>query len=220
MSLVAVFLAAAVAASPFGLYHHVPASDLDKPEYRQELGRAFKLVTVRGDAGSTASGVGELLKHRGDADVYLYRRGTAVSEEDAAAFGRDHPDWVAHDRAGKIVTSNAGGQVIDITNRAVRDWLVAGIERDVRAGRYDGVYLDVLGSFFSSRFYSGRPVIAGAPLADSAWRDACVALINAVKIATGKPVIANGFGLQNGKNYADHKADSDQLIAAADGIQI
>ena len=41
-----------------------------------------------------------------------------------------------------------------------------------------------------------------------------------MKAATGKPVVANGFGLQNGKNYADHKADADQLIAAADGIQI
>jgi hypothetical protein len=33
-------------------------------------------------------------------------------------------------------------------------------------------------------------------------------------------VIANGFGIQNGKNYADHRADADRLIAAADGIQV
>jgi hypothetical protein len=97
---------------------------------------------------------------------------------------------------------------------------VAGVATDVKAGAYDGVYLDVLGSFFSARFYSARPVIGGAPLADAAWRDASIAVINAVKQATGKPVVANGFGIQNGKNYADHKADSDLLIAAADGIQI
>jgi len=211
---------AAMVMSPFGLYHHVPAGDLEKPALRQDLTTNFSLVTVRGDEGSTTAGVGDLLKNRGNTAVYLYRRGTAVSEEDAAALGRDHPDWVAHDAAGKVVTSNAGGQVIDITNPAVREWLVSGVTRDVKAGAYDGVYLDVLGSFFSARFYSGRPVIGGTPLADAGWRDASIAVVKAVKAATGKPVVANGFGLQNGKNYADHKADSDLLIAAADGIQI
>ena len=217
------FIAAVVAAmvmSPFGLYHHVPATDLDKPTVRQELTSAFSLVTVRGDAGSTGGGVGEFLKNRANTAAYLYRRGTAVSDEDAAALSRDHPEWLAKDATGKVVTSNAGGDVIDITNPAVRGWLVDGIARDVRAGAYDGVYLDVLGSFFSARFYSARPVIGGAPLADVAWRDGSVALIKAVKAATGKPVVANGFGLQNGKNYADHKADSDELIAAADGVQV
>jgi hypothetical protein len=211
---------AAMAMSPFGLYHHATATDLEKPAFRHELASSFSLVTVRGDGGSVAGGVGEFLHNRGNAAVFLYRRGTAVSDDDAATLARDHPDWLAHDQAGNVVTSNAGGDVIDVTKPAVREWLVAGIERDVRAGQYDGVYLDVLGAFFSARFYSARPVINGTPLADTAWRDGSVALINAVKAATGKPVIANGFGLQNGNNYLDHKADADQLIAAADGIQI
>jgi hypothetical protein len=216
---VLISLIAATVLSPFGLYHHVPATDLDKPAAREEL-KSFSLVTVRGDSGTAGGGVGEFLTNRGNTAVYLYRRGTAVSDDEAAALARDHPDWIAHDRAGRVVTSNAGGQVIDVTNPAVRDWLVGGVARDAKAGNYDGVYLDVLGAFFSSRFYSARPVIGAADLEDTAWRDASVALIKAVKQATGKPVIANGFGLQNGKNYADHKADADQLIAAADGIQI
>src|SRR4051812_3181634 len=98
--------------SPFGLYHHVPAADLDNPATRQELASAFSLVTVRGDSGSTAGGVGEFLKNRGNTAVYLYRRGTAVSDTDAASFARDHPAWLAKDAAGKVVTSNAGGDVI------------------------------------------------------------------------------------------------------------
>jgi hypothetical protein len=197
-----------MAMSPFGLYHHVTAGNV--PDTSN-----FALVTVRGDGDVTT-----LLKNRGNTRMFLYRRGTAVGDADAAAFGRDHPDWLMHDRGGRVVTSNAGGDVIDITNPAVRHWLVDGLRRDVDAGAYDGVYLDVLGAFFSQRFYSGRPFIAGAPLDDAAWRDASVALIREVKAATGKPVIANGFGWQSGKNYADHKADADQVIAAADGIQI
>ncbi|MBA3655652.1 MAG: hypothetical protein H0W70_15830 [Actinobacteria bacterium] len=212
-------VAVATTVSPFGLYHHVPASDLDKPAVRSELS-AFRLVTLRGEAGVTTGAVGQFLEKRGNATVFLYRRGTAVSGEEAASLAAAHPDWLARDAGGTVVTSNAGGQVIDITNPAVRKWLVAGVATDVAKGKYDGVYLDVLGAFFSSRFYSARPVVAGEPLADSAWRDASVALIRGVKQATGKPVVANGFGIQNGKNYADHKADADQLIAAADGIQI
>jgi hypothetical protein len=218
LQFIAAFLAAA--ASTFGLYHHVQAPDLDKPDVRQATAAGFRLVTIRADSGGTAGGLGEFLGHRGSAAAFLYRRGTAVSTEDATMLERDHPGWVAHDRSGAAVTSNAGGTVIDITNPAVRDWLTAGVAKDVKAGTYDGVYLDVLGSFFSARFYSSRPVINGAPLADEAWRDGSIALVKAVKAATGKPVIANGFGLQSGKNYLDHKADSDMLIAAADGIQI
>jgi hypothetical protein len=212
-----VSLVAAVAASPFGLYHHVTPGDLDRDSTRRELTSDFNLVTVRGDNGDTSGAVGALLKDRGTTKVFLYRRGTAVSAGD---LDTTHPEWLARDRAGQVITSNASGQVIDITQPAVRAWLTDGVARDVEAGGYDGVYLDVLGSFFSSRFYSGRPVINGEPLKDSAWRDASVALIKEVKTATGKPVIANGFGLQSGKNYEDHKADSDLLIDAADGIQI
>lgn len=210
----------AMAMSPFGLYHHVTADDLNNGATRQELLMNFNLVTVRGDNSSVAGGLGTFLANRGNTKVLLYRRGTAVGDDDAATFSRAHPDWLTHDRAGRVVTSNAGGSVIDITKPEVRAWLVGGLEHDVKAGSYDGVYLDVLGSFFSERFYSGRPVLNGAPLDDNAWRDASVALIREVKAATGKLVIANGFGLQSGKNYSDHRADSDQLIAAADGVQI
>lgn len=209
-------LLAAATLSPFGLYHHVPASDLGDAA-PSDLVRDFKLVTVRGDGGETGGGVGELLARRGDADVYLYRRGTAVSDDEAPQLPLE---FLARDAEGDVVTSNAGGQVIDITNPPVRRWLVDRITRDAATGEYDGVYLDVLGSFFSSRFYSARPEMAGVPLADSAWRDASIALITEVKQATGLPVIANGFGIQNGRNYAEHKADTDLLIAAADGIQI
>ena len=124
------------------------------------------------------------------------------------------------DAKGAVVTSNAGGQVIDITDPFVRDWLVAGIVRDTKAGGYDGVYLDVLGAFFSARFYSGRPVIEGSEVTDASWRDACLEVIKAVKVGTGKPVVINGFGFQSGKNYLEHKTDADLLIAAADGVQI
>ena len=216
----AVALVFAMAMSPFGLYHHVNAPDLNSASTRQDLLSNFSLVTIRGDNGSTDGGLGTFLANRGNTKAILYRRGTAVGDDDAAAFTRDHPDWLARDRSGAVVTSNAGGSVIDITKPEVRAWLVSGVQRDVKAGAYDGVYLDVLGSFFSERFYSARPVINGAPLQDTAWRDASVALIREVKAATGKLVIANGFGIQGGNNYAQHKADSDQLIAAADGIQI
>ena len=208
-------LLATMTMSPFGLYHHVVATDVNR-----DATTGFALVTVRGDNSTITPGLKDLLDNRGNAKVYLYRRGTAVSDDDVTTLQRDHPDWLARDAAGKIVTSNAGGDVIDITKAPVRNWLVDGLQRDVKTGAYDGVYLDVLGSFFSQRFYSGRPVIDGLPLADAAWRDASVALIGQVKQATGKPVIANGFGLQGGKNYLDHQADSDKLIAAADGIQI
>ncbi len=134
-----VSLIIAMAMSPFGLYHHVPAGDLDNAATRQELTAGFSLVTVRGDGGKTTGGLGTFLENRGNTAVFLYRRGTAVGDEDAAALARDHPDWLTHDASGKVVTSNAGGQVIDITNPAVRGWLVSGIARDTKAGPYDGV---------------------------------------------------------------------------------
>lgn len=203
---------------PLGVYRHVIATELNSAEFRAELARTYDLITIRGAAGQSPTLEG--LRHAEDPQVFLYRRATAVSNDDAASLDREHQDWLARDTAGEVVRSKTGNAVIDITNPSVRRWLVDGIAADVQRVGYDGIYLDVVGAFFSERFYSERPTIGGAPLSDAAWREASIAVIREVKAATGKPVIANGFGLQSGGNYQAHRADADALIAAADGIQI
>lgn len=202
-----------------GLYQHVVAEELESPSFRGALAPAHDLITIRGSEGRDDA-VRSLIGSKGDTLVFLYRMGTAVSEETGEELKQDHPGWVAEDRSGKVVTSRPGNYVINITNPEVRAWLVSQIESSVGRLGYDGVYLDVLGSFFSERFYSARPVVEGGRLEDADWRDASIALVNEVKRATGKPVFVNGFGVQSGKNYEDHRADSDKLIEASDGIQI
>lgn len=202
-----------------GLYQHVVAGELDSATARKSLPSNHELITVRGAGGSTEA-VRALIDSDHNARVFLYRMGTAVSETIGEQLAGEHPDWVTRDASGEVVLSRPGNYVLDITNPEVRTWLVEAIETSVDEVGYDGVYLDVLGSFFSERFYSARPVMGGAPLTDAAWRDASIALINEVRSATGKPVVINGFGLQSGKNYQDHKRDSDMLIEVSDGVQI
>ncbi|MGH8884943.1 MAG: putative glycoside hydrolase [Egibacteraceae bacterium] len=202
------------------LYRHVVATELQSAAFRASLSKTYSLVTIRGGVGGTPA-LRKLMGDRGALRVFLYRMGTAVSDETASSFEQQqHPDWLARDKSGQLVRSKPGNSVIDITNPEVRRWLVSSIVSDVEDLGYDGVYLDVLGSFFHPGFYSGRPVIRGTELEDAAWRDASVALIREVKAATGKPVIANGFGLGSGSAYLEHQADTDELIAAADGIQM
>ena len=93
----ALSLVFAMAMSPFGLYHHVNAPELDNGTTRQELLNNFSLVTIRGDNSSTAGGLGTFLANRGNTKVLLYRRGTAVGKDDAAKFAREHPDWPSSD---------------------------------------------------------------------------------------------------------------------------
>lgn len=211
--------AATPSADEISLYQHVTAEELESASVRSMLNENHSLITVRG-AREKTDDVRKLINEKGTARIFLYWMGTAISEEAGLELQKSNPGWVAKDSSGDVVLSKPGNYVLDITKPEVRAWLAKEIKASVSDLGYDGTYLDVLGSFFSQRFYSARPELENGPLTDAAWRDASVALINEVKQATGKPVIANGFGIQSGRNYEDHREDSDRLIKAADGIQI
>lgn len=198
-----------------GAYAHLVDSEIEDGTFVAGLSQSFGLVTVRGAAGGSR-GLTTLMQNKGDMRVLLYKRGTAVSDNEEQRLLAEHPTWMLRDAAGLIVRSKGGAGVIDIRQPEVRRWIVDEIAADVPSRGFDGTFLDVLGSYFAPNFYEPSP----ADLSDSQWRDASVALIKEVKAATGKPVVVNGFGIQSGRDYEEHKGDSDILIAAADGFQI
>lgn len=202
-----------------GAYAHVESTQLGSNTFTTGLSQSYELVTVRGAEGGSP-GLTALMSNKAQMRVLLYKRGTAVSTNDELKFLAVSPTWLMRDASGNIVRAKTGAAVIDITNPAVRQWLVSSIAADVPIRGYDGTFLDVLGVYFAPNFYTARPVINGSPLLDSAWGDASIALVREVKAATGKPVIANGFGVQSGNDYRDNAPAADRLIAAADGIQI
>ncbi|MFN2489540.1 MAG: hypothetical protein ABR529_07355 [Actinomycetota bacterium] len=108
---------------------------------------------------------------------------------------------------------------MDLTNPQAVAWRADMIAAETATG-YHQTYLDTVGSYYRDQHYTGRPCHNAVPVTDQEWRDGSIAVVRAVQVATGKPVIINGAGLGSAGGYLKHQADSDLLIAAADGVQI
>jgi hypothetical protein len=148
-----------------------------------------------------------------------YEQAAALNSTEAS-YAEAH-GYLAQTCSGELIHPRNIPQVtlMDLTNPAALQWRAAMISDETATG-YDQTYLDTLGSYFRDAHYTGHPCHDGVPVTNEEWRDASIALVQAVKANTGKPVIANGAGLGSGGGYFRHQADSDLLIAAADGVQI
>jgi hypothetical protein len=163
----------------------------------------------------------DLHQRRSGITLLAYEKAAGLSQADVRTLATDHPDWIAKDSAGNAIHPRGIADVTlaDLTNPAYRAWQAGQIAAEVAMGA-DGAFIDTLGAYFPAGFYNARPVIGGAAVTDAAWRDGSVDLIRRVKTATGKTVIANGFGLGSGQAYFENRAAADALVAAADGVQI
>jgi hypothetical protein len=106
---------------------------------------------------------------------------------------------------------------LDAANPAAVAWRSSAIAAETTGTGMDGTYLDTLRSFFNPGFYDGTP----CGVSNEAWLKGSIAMVDQVKAKTGgKFVIANGNGMQSGRNYFKYRAAADQLIARADAVQI
>ncbi|MBA3652647.1 MAG: hypothetical protein H0W70_00475, partial [Actinobacteria bacterium] len=210
---------AAASARAFGTFAHVATGDLAVTATRQRVAQSYATVVLRG--ALSAPLLSDLHSRRAGITLFAYEKGAGLGSADAATFRQSHPEWIAHDVKGNEIRplNIAGTTLADLTNPAFRAWQAQQIAAEVSLGA-DGAFIDTLGAYFPVEFYSARPVIAGVPVTDAAWRDASVDLLRRIKTATGKTVVVNGFGLGTGAAYYKASAAADALIAAADGVQV
>jgi hypothetical protein len=207
--------AAEPAASPVVAFAHIATKDLGTAGARQAATQAYGLLILRG--AIQASLLSDLHSRRDGLVLLTYEKGAGLSAAEAKA----HPEFIARDSAGTPIRPKniADTTLADLTNPAFRAWRTSQIADEVALGA-DGAFIDTLGAYFPPDFYTGRPIVNGVSVADTAWRDASVDLIKRVKAATQKRVVANGFGLGSGAAYYKAPGKVDQLINAADGVQI
>jgi hypothetical protein len=203
----------------WGTFVQVATKDLDAGAVRQSVAQAYSTVVLRGPI--TSSLVTDLHQRRSGIVLLAYDKAAGLNAADVQALTRAHPDWIAHAANGAVIHPRniPDTTLADLTNPDFRAWQAQQIAAEVRAGA-DGTFVDTLGAYFPSDFYTARPVVNGAAVTDAAWRDGSVDLIRKVKSLTGKPLVANGFGLGSGQAYYAAAASADLLIAAADGVQI
>lgn len=218
-SLVAHGVTAPPTAPSWGTFVQVATKDLSDGAARQAVTQAYSTVILRG--AITSALTNDLRQRRAGIVLLAYDKAAGLSASDVQALSATHPEWIAHTAKGELIHPRniADTTLADLTNPDFRAWQAAQFAAEVRAGA-DGAFIDTLGAYFPPDFYTGRPVVNGAPVTDAAWRDGSVDLINRVKALTAKQVIANGFGLGSGQAYYAAAADADKLIAAADGVQI
>jgi hypothetical protein len=166
----------------------------------------------------------DLHNRRSGIVLLAYEKAAGLNNTEAANFRITNPDWIAKDANGnEIHPQNIQDVTLgDLTNPSFRAWQAGKIAGPQEVGTgADGAFIDTLGAYFPTEFYSARPVHpGGVPVTDAEWRDASADLVTRVKAATGKPVIANAFGLGTGRAYYRAPTDGDVLINAADGVQI
>ena len=203
----------------WGRFAHIATADLAGAAARQSVAQSYDLLALR---GALSKGLfTDLHQRRAGITLLAYEKAAGLSDADVKTLTATHPEWIAKDRQGKAIHPGniPDTTLADLTNPAFRAWQAQQMADEVAMGA-DGAFIDTLGAYFPSEFYTAKPFINGVAVTDAAWRDGSVDLIRRVKTTTGKLVIANGFGLGSGAAYNRAPADSDALIAAADGVQI
>jgi hypothetical protein len=206
-------------ATGWGTFAHIATNDLTTTAAKQTVTQNYNLIALRGPL--TAALFTDLHGRRSGITLLAYEKAAGLSAADVKAVSASHPEWIAKDRQGNVIHPDSipDTTLADLTNAGFRAWQAQQMAGEVAMGA-DGAFIDTLGAYFPTEFYTSKPWINGAVVTDEAWRDGSADLIRRVKAATGKLVIANGFGLGSGNAYAKSPADSDVLIDAADGVQI
>jgi hypothetical protein len=207
------------AASIWGTFAHIATNDLSSAADKQVVADRYDAIALRGNL--TAALLSDLHQRRAGIVLLAYEKAAGLNASEVTAISATNPEWIARDAAGNVIhPQNAPDTTLaDLTNPGFRAWQANKIAGEVGLGA-DGAFIDTLGAYFPPDFYTGRPVVNGYAVTDAAWRDGSVDLLHRVKAATGRTVIANGFGLGTGAAYYVAAVDADQLIAAADGVQI
>jgi len=200
-------------------FAHIATADLSTAAARQSVADAYGAVILRGQLSSSL--FADLRNRRAGITLLAYEKAAGLSAADVRAVEQSNPSWIARDSGGNAIhPRNIPDTTLgDLTNADFRAWQARKMADEVSLGA-DGAFVDTLGAYFPVEFYTARPVVNGAPVGDRAWRDASADLLRRVKKATGKMVIANGFGLGTGAAYYKAPGDADVLIAQADGVQI
>ncbi len=206
-------------ATGWGTFAHIATNDLGTDAAKQTVTKNYNLLALRG--GLTTSLFAELHQLRPGITLLAYEKAAGLSAADVKTITATNPEWIAKDRSGKTIHPKniPDTTLADLTNPAFRAWQAAQMAAEVARGA-DGAFIDTLGVYFPTEFYTAKPYVKGAAVTDATWRDGSVDLVKRLKVATGKMVIANGFGLASGQSYSKAPASSDMLIAAADGVQI
>lgn len=206
-------------APAWGTFAHIATNDLESASARAVAAENYSTLILRG--ALTAGLLSDLRQRRPSIVLLAYEKAAGLSAKDVRTITARNPEWIARDAQGADIHPRGIPDTTlgDLTNPAFRAWQAAQMADEVALGA-DGAFIDTLGAYFPADFYTSRPVIDGKPARDRAWRDASADLLRRVKAATGKSVIANGFGLGTGGAYFKAPADADVLIAAADGVQI
>ena len=207
------------AATGWGTFAHIATNDLGSTAARQTVAQSYSLVALRGQLSPAL--FADLHQRRSGITLLAYEKAAGLGVADVKTISAAHPEWIAKDRQGNVIhpRSIPDTTLADLTNPAFRAWQAQQMAAEVAMGA-DGAFIDTLGAYFPAEFYTAKPFINGVAVTDTAWRDGSVDLIRRVKAATSKLVIANGFGLASGNAYTRAPANADQLINAADGVQI
>lgn len=190
-------------------YQFASAKELERAERR-----GYDIVVVKGRP--SAAELGELRDSHAEPLLVNYEQAFALNAEEAE-FARSK-GWLAETCTGEEIHPEniPGVTLLDATIGDALVWRTDLIAGDTAGGAYGSTYLDTLRTFFPDGFYDGTP----CGLSHEAWLQASMDTVELVQQKTGKAVIANGSGLQNGRNYFDHKSEADELMALADGVQI
>lgn len=187
---------------------------------RTLLAQRYGALIIKG--APTQANVDDLRAKRVGIRLIRYEDATGLTstEKDTA----NASGWMAKDVAGNLVqpVADSSRWLLDLTLPDARTWRADAVRADVVLRSFDGAYLDNLGAYFPSTFYTTPRIYHGTtPVTNTEWRDACVTFINLVKAQTGVEfVLVSGFGLTTGREYYEHKPDADLLIAAAHGVEI
>jgi len=196
-------------AEPVNEYQFASAKELKRAGRR-----GYDIVVVKGRPRTAE--LGELRSSHSEPLLVNYEQAFALNAEEAE-YARSK-GWLAETCAGNEIHPENIPDVtlLDATVGDALEWRTDLIAGDTAEGFYASTYLDTLRAFFPDDFYDGIP----CGLSHEDWLQASMDTVELVQRKTGKAVIANGSGLQTGKNYFDHKAEADELMALADGVQI
>lgn len=197
-------------ASPLRYYRFISGRALDV-----EGTEGYSWVIVKGRTdGARIRGV---RNERSALSLANYEQAAALNRSEAR-YARDR-GWLALTCDGDEIHPASIPKVtlLDITIREALRWRAQQIADETNSLGYDLSYLDTLRSYYPVRFYDGLHCIDDL---DSEWLQNSIELVRRVRAQTDTMVLANGAGLQSGKNYRDHESSADQLIEAADGVQI